>query len=336
MFLDGADAFKWIREHMEKSDEATLAVAFWGSGALSELGIGERSAAGKPLKIICNLRMGGTNPDEIEKLMKLENVTVVQSDRLHGKVYRFNDSALLGSANASANGLCFEGKELHGWHEANIITSNSNVLEKIDIWVSRLESRPVSKQDLEDAKNVWVSRRSSSLNSSNAADDIHNWLLSGLSAFDGRPVFLVAYCDDNLTDEAIAISEIATAQYGQGIDWFEDWPLLPKDGILVSFLVQPNGKIRRADGLFERRSEIEAIPIAHGDRKLELCLKCDGRKLIKKQQNNLWEKVMTWLVKQPFNEKTGHGWHKDHGFIELSKVAEAIESNEIIVEAEAQ
>lgn len=326
MFKDGESTRKWIKQKLNDGEIGTFAVAFWGSGAVEQLGL-DSSSRTQPITVICNLKMGGTNPNEIRKLRKLENVTVLQSDRLHGKVYRFNDSALVGSANASANGLSFEGNEILGWHEANLVTSDVNTLKEIDSWVAQLGSRPIEEPDLKAAESVWLARRNSAM----TVDNIHNWLRSGPSSFDGRPVFLVAYCDDEITDKAKATSEIATAHYGQKIDWFEDWPSLPKDGILVSFYVKSNGQIGRADGLFERRSDIQALPIADGKTKLELCLKRGGQGKIKKQQDVLWQNIILWLIEQPFNEKAGHGWCKDHGFIELSKVAAAIESREIVV-----
>lgn len=103
-FLDERDARDVIARLAETSGRRHLAVAFWGRGAAERLGLLGRSAG---QKIICNLRMGGTNPDEIERLMT-EGVEVRQADDLHAKVYLFDQAVVIGSSNASSNGLSFQ------------------------------------------------------------------------------------------------------------------------------------------------------------------------------------------------------------------------------------
>jgi phosphatidylserine/phosphatidylglycerophosphate/cardiolipin synthase-like enzyme len=99
-FLDGAAATEEIKKLTVSSKNARLAVAFWGDGATAGLGLIEK---GKSATIICNLKSGGTNPQEIQKLLD-NNISVKQCDTLHGKVYLFDDHVILGSSNASANG----------------------------------------------------------------------------------------------------------------------------------------------------------------------------------------------------------------------------------------
>lgn len=149
MFKDGPGALEWVREKILSGRKGTLAVAFWGTGAAEQLGI-DRRPSGQPLTIICNLTMGGTNPNEVRRLLELknENVTVRQSDKLHGKVYSFPDAALIGSANASANGLSFEGPELSGWHEACLVTEHEDAVADVKRWVKTLEARKISEDDL--------------------------------------------------------------------------------------------------------------------------------------------------------------------------------------------
>ncbi len=117
-FLDGQTATAEIKELVRGSKNVRMAVAFWGEGATEKLGLAKK---GKDLTVICNLATGGTNPREIECLMKNE-VAVLQCDKLHGKVYLFdNDTLVIGSSNASANGLALQGAQLAGWHEANVL-----------------------------------------------------------------------------------------------------------------------------------------------------------------------------------------------------------------------
>ena len=91
-------------QNLQRKRQWYCAVAFWGRGA-EELtrGIGHDN-----VKIICNLKSGGTNPYVIEVL---QHQNVRQNDLLHAKVYLGDNAAIVCSANASANGLGFEGRE---------------------------------------------------------------------------------------------------------------------------------------------------------------------------------------------------------------------------------
>lgn len=129
---------------------ARCAVAFWGKGAETRVGDNAR--------IICNLRMGGTNPAVIEKLMKqLGRDHVRQCDKLHAKVYLGRESAIITSANSSANGLGFEGPDSY-WLEAGVLVTE---LSNIESWFEALwknGSRGISEADLQFANDAWNSR----------------------------------------------------------------------------------------------------------------------------------------------------------------------------------
>src|ERR1700680_1254899 len=124
-FLDGPGPVEKMAELTTKSRNARMAVAFWGEGAIEHLGLlGKRSA----VTIICNLRSGGTNPNEIRSVMAA-GIHVSQCDTLHAKVYLFDNHVIIGSSNASANGLSFQGTEVSGWIEANVIFNEPAVYE---------------------------------------------------------------------------------------------------------------------------------------------------------------------------------------------------------------
>ena len=61
--------------------------------------------SGKNVRIICDLLSGACNPVEIEKLKGLDGVRVRTRDRLHAKVWIGGNDVIVGSANASHNGL---------------------------------------------------------------------------------------------------------------------------------------------------------------------------------------------------------------------------------------
>ena len=62
LFLGEIAAQAQIRELLEHADEAKLAVAFWGRGAIETLGL-ERKALN--VEIMRNLDSGACNPTEI-------------------------------------------------------------------------------------------------------------------------------------------------------------------------------------------------------------------------------------------------------------------------------
>jgi hypothetical protein len=131
------------------------AVAFWGSGAE------QLFSKSKPPKIICNLQSGGTNPKVIRTLRDAYKAEVKQHDALHAKVYLSESGAVIASANASANGLGFEGSEQAGWREAGVLVEDPP--STIAAWFKSLwqESRPISERDLEIAMVKWRNRRRS-------------------------------------------------------------------------------------------------------------------------------------------------------------------------------
>jgi len=140
--------------------ELRLAVAFWGKGAANYLGL----VKGNKGRIICNLGMGGTNPDEIRVLMD-HDFTVRQCDKLHSKVYIGDGGVIIGSSNASANGLSFDGtEECEGWTETNVLLKSPCAHSKLTAWFDEFwNSEHVYKIDgdcLEKARKYWELRQS--------------------------------------------------------------------------------------------------------------------------------------------------------------------------------
>ena len=138
-----------------------LAVAFWGEGALAALGL-EGSGA-KGARVVCNLESGATKPSVIRDLMDA-GADVRTNARLHGKVYLNQGVAIIGSSNASANGLAVQGRELVGWHEANLMTDDKSVIAKAGEWFRRIwdsrETADVDEGVLAEAEERWNTRRS--------------------------------------------------------------------------------------------------------------------------------------------------------------------------------
>ena len=130
------------------------AVAFWGYGASKHL---QLPRLGRDIRIICNLSMGGTNPDEIRRMVE-GGALVQQIDTLHAKVYIGDAEMLVTSANASINGLGFEGAVQGNWIEAGAIGPVQDLaLDWFkDLWSV---SRPITEEDLALATVKWSQRQ---------------------------------------------------------------------------------------------------------------------------------------------------------------------------------
>lgn len=157
-FLNEVEVVHAVRELLSKVDKATIVVAFWGQGAVERLGLDKEWDS---LTIVCNLDSGGCNPRVIKHLMSLPNVTVLNDRRLHGKVYLTDEAVILGSSNASANGLVIEDDGLMGWAEANIFSRDSSFRSRTSSWCEDriAAAHPVGDDDLRRAEKAWCSRR---------------------------------------------------------------------------------------------------------------------------------------------------------------------------------
>jgi hypothetical protein len=171
-FLVGDELGDEIRKILAEHG-VRCAVAFWGAGA-------ETLVTGTDARIICNLRMGGTNPFA----MRMVKADIRKRDDLHAKVYLGKNKAIVASANASANGLGLEGVEQAGWVEAGTLTDD---VAPIAEWFEALwnGSQQVVKADWAAAERAWRARTKPTLTSFDSfdpeADDLPlvNWITWG-------------------------------------------------------------------------------------------------------------------------------------------------------------
>ena len=105
-FLADNEILTEVNQLVASTGELLAAVAFWGVGAVDETGIIKRAKG--TARILCDLFSGACNPAEIRIL--LENDLEVRTLRgMHAKVWLNGHDVIVGSANASMNGLGFEG-----------------------------------------------------------------------------------------------------------------------------------------------------------------------------------------------------------------------------------
>ncbi|MGY3695083.1 hypothetical protein ACVIGA_005163 [Bradyrhizobium sp. USDA 3240] len=157
-FLDEVGALLKIREILGSAATAKIAVAFWGQGAIEALGLARSEL---DIDVVCNLDSGACNPSEIERLRRIRPHVPVRSDpRLHGKLYWTSNGLVLGSSNASTNGLAIV-DGLGGWAEANIFSDDPKVIAAALNW---FESRKNNAYEVTDAhlalaEQIWLDRR---------------------------------------------------------------------------------------------------------------------------------------------------------------------------------
>ena len=155
MFLNGPDVIKSIRGGLRVSSRARFAVAYWGSGAIERLGLRDLDA--KAITVVCDARSGGCDPNELQKLSSLLGDNLRTLDRLHAKIWVFDNSAIVGSSNASSNGLGLEGRDAESLIEANLLTEDPNVVSDLTEWFDAnvmARSRPVDSGIISQARRA--------------------------------------------------------------------------------------------------------------------------------------------------------------------------------------
>ena len=223
-----------------KSKTARLAVAFWGRDAIKSLGL-ERN--GLTVQAVCNLRLGGTNPHEIRRLMEFAEVK--QSDNLHSKIYLLDDTGFVGSSNVSSNGMGAEGKTAAGWVETNVMFPTgalySDAMQTFEeIYAA---ARVISYKDLDQAAERWTERRKAASETDRnrkTGDDILSVLKLEPDRLIDRRIFVLAYDADERGATVEKVLDRERKEKGLKLDCFEDWNELPDDAFLIEFYLQKN------------------------------------------------------------------------------------------------
>lgn len=188
-----------IKRLFKSASKIKCAVAFWGKGA-SDLFSNSKA---KSIEIVCNLMSGGTNPDEIETIMDdiKKNGEVRMDNTLHAKVFWTDKGMVIGSANASANGLSLEGAEIEGWKEMSVLIEDQKLIKEAEKWFDKvfMESKKIKKNDISDAKKIWKKQSGGRINSGKELSFIEA-LQTG--SYFRRNIWITIVCD-YLTPEQI-------------------------------------------------------------------------------------------------------------------------------------
>lgn len=218
VFLAGPDIRAQILRRLKKTKKFDAAVAFWGKGAAGQFP--DHLKTGK-VRIICNLLSGGTNPYEIEKLRDC-GFQIKHRDDLHAKVYLFDDDAIMGSANFSANGLGLEGKEQSGWLEAGALLDDAAAQAARDwfeaLWKDK-QTKKLKQADLKQAVALWGARQ-------RQKPTIKSILDFDFDQDDDKLPYISWYGNDKWSESKKAIQEhfgaVSRQRYKQIVDQIED------------------------------------------------------------------------------------------------------------------
>lgn len=234
--LDGTQVRSQLAACVPDSKNVRLAIAFWGDGAIEALALPKSL---QHVKIVCNLRLGGTNPAEIRKLIKA-GANVRHSDQLHAKIYLLDEHAVVGSSNASSNGLSFQnGDSYQGWTEANILIGRGAVYDEVERLFARIwrEASEVNETDLKDALKAWTARRRAALaDKKSAAPDLLTALYEQPALFQDRRYYLTID-DTTISEEAESDLSRHQSQLEDAITLsaWEDWDDMPANATFISF-----------------------------------------------------------------------------------------------------
>ncbi|PYB83637.1 phospholipase D-like domain-containing protein [Pseudomonas fulva] len=296
MFLSFKNYLDQVQQLTRSSRNLDLAVAFWGDGAEKIFNTWQ----GDRLRIVCNLKSGGTNPHVIRRLQDIPGVQVRSLDRLHAKVMVGESAALIGSANFSANGLGFEGNECSGWCEAGMFTIDSNVLDDVQTWYEVIwnEAIPVRRETLQEAEENWRKHR----DHRPALGSSKRLVTQPATVLRDREIYLAIYWEhaskrahQTFTDVQRDL-ELSDEVMRRGFDFFEDWPddgdnALPASADIIMTYYGPNG------GIKVQNAWVRDVPLDRASIKI-LRKRCEVAdwSFSRQDQDLLAKRLKPWLI----------------------------------------
>ena len=257
-----------ISSFFEQAAKVKCAVAFWGKKAPFKLGL---RGLNKPIRIICNLESGATNPTVIRELLDIPQLEIRSYEFLHAKVYWTERGALVGSSNASINGLGFEGYETDGWIEANVVVTDRETLTEIENWFDELweKSNPVDLSQISEIERLWRRRRNvRHLPGVKPGSSLLTALRQSSSRFfEGRDIYVIIYRKTASKEAKDAFQDWKQQQVFSSptlFQCFENWSQLPRDATIIVLYYGPRGGIKY-EGLFKLPESKIEVPFRYSD-----------------------------------------------------------------------
>jgi hypothetical protein len=238
-FLETVNTRTEIRKLLKGGDLVRAAVSYWGAGAIEGLGIAE----GQNLDVVCDILSGGCNPDEVRRLQRILGAPRVRTyDRLHAKVWLSERSAVLGSSNASSNGLGFDGIEAASLVEANVIVDATDAVAAIKRWWTETiwnGSRKITEADLRQAARLRARHRA--IRPLRTFPDLLTGLRTEPEAFADRNLYVWVW--EHGTLDAWAEDALGEAQKQYGNDEITCWQDVENPPPSGSFVIEFNSEV---------------------------------------------------------------------------------------------
>jgi hypothetical protein len=250
-----ADILAAMRACVGRDTPSSLAIAFWGRGAATSLGLAN---AAPSTRILLNAPSGACNPSELTRLLEEHShINVRSSARLHAKVAIGADRMLVGSANASANGLGFDGDALIGWNEACTVVEDRRALSAAGRWFQGLwdAAEPLTPALIREAIDA---RARLERHAHRLADQI-----GSPTVLPGSGIFVVLTDEDSDIDEAEA--KRAVEKHGGNrdrVDFYQAWSSMPNDAILIDFAWE--GTKASHTSVWTSNGQLHTIRLKHG------------------------------------------------------------------------
>jgi len=230
LIIDQQELVSWVRDCQEPMD---IAVAFWGKGAVKQLGLDK---PGRKVRILLELDSGGSNPYEVRELLARHPKKVRSVPRLHAKCLISPKAVVIGSANASANGLGEEGFEASHWHELGCQSNDSSLVARAKEWFEGLwaNSRSINDVDLDRAEERWRSRQKARPPMTPNGATVLEQARLHPEAFANRGIYVCVTLED-LSEKAKAKVKEMEKREDKDLFVFEAWPQMPLDSKLICF-----------------------------------------------------------------------------------------------------
>lgn len=342
MFISPHEYKDYLSQMVEEEESLDVAVAFWGKGAEKLI----HPNPNKPIRMICNLLSGGTNPKAIQFFLdearKGADISIRQCDRLHAKVMLGKRQALIGSANLSANGLGLEGAESAHWLEAAVLSRDASVVESArcwfeDLWQSEL-TREIKGDDIKAAIKAWELNRGN--RPGLPGDRKTPFTLDKFTVDDleNRQAYALLY-RSRLSEEAElrveverqALNEELKVQGGT-LDWwqFESWPtpLNTTDPIdYIGIFCESEGEVTvdGASRMINKRLDFDYLDKSEGKGWVDLALATPdllGRPFRRKEQKIL-AKQLSECFEEVWMAAEGSEWARTIHLADLAGIVKA-------------
>ena len=328
-FLSGAEIQQQVRQLVSRAGEVSAAVAYWGKGATERTGLAEN---GRPetVRVICDLLSGACNPDEVETLARL-GVTVRTLDRLHAKVWIASGQIIVGSANASHNGLPGDDEEADDASiEAAVLSRDPDLIRQVAAWFEDqwCASNAIEDRHLEQARDMWSRRHRTGGRGFTAplTDKIQK--PASLDRF--HSLRLIAYLADDPSPEAdkyvernhgLHFSDEEWREFGHDGPWYEqplddpEWPHRPGT-VYMDFRCAAEGGNFTYNGFWQVR---DGPTVTLKDVRLTLLTRLphfNGCSLTKKEKKDIARRIRK-CVAQRKCEPDEFGSYIDESFLEF-------------------